>query len=147
MSKIRTRIMTFLLLGSLLLTGCQKNAKGESIGGAYVEYPTDETLSGIETTIPEETTEIMPPFTTETIPEDITPEVTIPKETEKEELEETTPNEPIVEQPTEPLQKEEESPTEKTHDNIEIIATTNVNLRSSNSSDSIKIDQLITWTK
>ena len=44
--------MTFLLLGTLLLTGCQKNAKGESLGGAYLEYPPNETLSGIETTIP-----------------------------------------------------------------------------------------------
>lgn len=130
MSKNRTRIMTFLLLGTLLLTGCQKNAKGESIGGAYVEHPVDSTLSGIEESIPDETIEIMPPFTEETIPEYIIPETTIPDETIPKE---TKPEE------TKPVEPEE--PT-KENNNIIVQATTTVNLRSSNTSESLQLDQL-----
>lgn len=155
MSKNRTKILTFLLLGSLLLSGCQKHAKGESLGGAYVEYPADETLSGIETMIPEETTEIMPPFTGETIPGYVTPDFTYSEETDQKEpeetisndtndkeLEETTPKETTPEE----TKKEDEvitPPTiEKITDNIVIQANVKVNLRSSNTSDSIWLDQL-----
>lgn len=138
MSKNRTRIMTFLLLGTLLLTGCQKNAKGESQSGAYLEYPPNETLSGIETTIPEETTEIMPPFTGETIPDYVEPDFSFPEETKPEETippvtipEETTPKEEI----TPPV-------VEVVKDTIIVQANTTVNLRSSNTADSIWLDQL-----
>lgn len=138
MSKNRTKIITFLLLGSLLLSGCQKTSKGEEMTGAYVEYPADETLSRVETTIPEETIEIMPPFSTETTPDYVEPDFSIPEETKPVETippvtipEETTPKEEI----TPPV-------VEEAKDTIIVQANTTVNLRSSNTADSIWLDQL-----
>lgn len=138
MSKNRTKIITFLLLGSLLLSGCQKTSKGEEMTGAYVEYPADETLSRVETTIPEETIEIMPPFSTETTPDYVEPDFSIPEETKPVETippvtipEETTPKEEI----TPPV-------VEEVKDTIIVQANTTVNLRSSNTADSIWLDQL-----
>ena len=141
MSKNRTRIMTFLLLGSILLTGCQEAALGEQTEGAYIEYPSKETLSQTEPTVPNETIEIMPPFSTETIlnyvePEETTPEETIP--------EVTIPEETIPEETIPPVT--EEIPIIESS-NIEVIATTTVNLRSSNTADSIKLDQLQIYDK
>lgn len=138
MSKNRTKIITFLLLGSLLLSGCQKTSKGDEMTGAYVEYPADETLSRVETTIPEETIEIMPPFSTETTPDYVEPDFSIPEETKPVETippvtipEETTPKEEII------------SPVvEEAKDTIIVQANTTVNLRSSNTADSIWLDQL-----
>ena len=143
MSKNRTRILTFLLLGSLLLTGCQKEAKGESLGGAYLEYPVDETLSRVETTYQEEPTEIMPPFTEETLPEYVTPEFTYPEEdtTEVPSTEETIKPEELTPENTIP----EETiiqPEEENKNNIVVQANNVVNLRSSNTKDSIWLDQL-----
>ena len=141
MSKNRTRIMTFLLLGTLLLTGCQKSSKGESIDGAFAEYPPNETLSGIETTIPEETIEIMPPFIVETTPEYTTPEFTIP--TEDETLETTVPDETNSEEEfEETIPAVTEPMIEENNNNIIVQANSVVNLRSSNTSDSIWLDQL-----
>ena len=138
MSKNRTKIITFLLLGSLLLSGCQKTSKGDEMTGAYVEYPADETLSRVETTIPEETIEIMPPFSTETTPDYVEPDFSIPEETKPVETippvtipEETTPKEEI----TPPV-------VEEAKDTIIVQANTTVNLRSSNTADSIWLDQL-----
>ena len=138
MSKNRTKIITFLLLGSLLLSGCQKTSKGEEMTGAYVEYPADETLSRVETTIPEETIEIMPPFSTETTPDYVEPDFSIPEETKPVETippvtipEETTPKVEI----TPPV-------VEEAKDTIIVQANTTVNLRSSNTADSIWLDQL-----
>lgn len=138
MSKNRTKIITFLLLGSLLLSGCQKTSKGEEMTGAYVEYPADETLSRVETTIPEETIEIMPPFSTETTPDYVEPDFSIPEKTKPVETippvtipEETTPKEEI----TPPV-------VEEAKDTIIVQANTTVNLRSSNTADSIWLDQL-----
>lgn len=138
MSKNRTKIITFLLLGSLLLSGCQKTSKGDEMTGAYVEYPADETLSRVETTIPEETIEIMPPFSTETTPDYVEPDFSIPEETKPVETippvtipEETTPKEEI----TPPV-------VEEVKDTIIVQANTTVNLRSSNTADSIWLDQL-----
>lgn len=151
MSKNRTRIMTFLLLGTILLTGCQKNAKGEETTGAYIEYPSKETLSQTETTIPDETIEIMPPFSTETIPGYVEPEFTIPEETIPEETipEETIPEETIPEEtiPEETIPPATEEVPVVESSNIEVIATTTVNLRSSNTADSIKLDQLQIYDK
>ena len=138
MSKNRTKIITFLLLGSLLLSGCQKTSKGDEMTGAYVEYPADETLSRVETTIAEETIEIMPPFSTETTPDYVEPDFSIPEETKPVETippvtipEETTPKEEI----TPPV-------VEEAKDTIIVQANTTVNLRSSNTADSIWLDQL-----
>ena len=138
MSKNRTKIITFLLLGSLLLSGCQKTSKGDEMTGAYAEYPADETLSIVETTIPEETIEIMPPFSTETTPDYVEPDFSIPEETKPVETippvtipEETTPKEEI----TPPV-------VEEAKDTIIVQANTTVNLRSSNTADSIWLDQL-----
>lgn len=131
MSKNKTRIMTFLLLGAILLSGCQKNGKSESITGAYIEHPADESLSKVETTIPEEI-----------IPEETTPEETIPEETIPEE---TTPEETIPEETIPPVT--EEQPIIEEKNNVIGIATTTVNLRSSNTSDSIKIGQLQIYDK
>lgn len=138
MSKNRTKIITFLLLGSLLLSGCQKTSKGEEMTGAYVEYPADETLSRVETTIPEETIEIMPPFSTETTPDYVEPDFSIPEETKPVETI------PPVTMPEETTPKEEITPpvVEEAKDTIIVQANTTVNLRSSNTADSIWLDQL-----
>ena len=141
MSKNRTRIMTFLLLGSILLTGCQEAALGEQTEGAYIEYPSKETLSQTEPTVPNETIEIMPPFSTETIPDYVKPEETTPEETTPEV---TIPEETIPEETIPPVT--EEIPIIESS-NIEVIATTTVNLRSSNTADSIKLDQLQIYDK
>ena len=77
MNKNKTRIITFLLLGSLLLSGCQKNNKNHNNGGAYIEYPQDTPLSQVETTTPN--------YPTETVPETSQPIVTTPVETLPEE--------------------------------------------------------------
>lgn len=98
MSKNRTRIITFLLLGSLLLSGCQKNPKGNQSGGAYIELPPQETHSQVDTTIP-----------------------------------------------TEPVTKDEVPEVKK--ENIIVQANTTVNLRSSNTTDSLKLDQLQLYDK
>lgn len=137
MSKNRAKIITFLLLGSLLLSGCQKTSKGDEMTGAYVEYPADETLSKVETTIPDETIEIMPPFSTETTPEYVEPDFSISEETTLEETipVETTPPVTIPEEEATP-------PVEVVKDNVIVQANTVVNLRSSNTADSIWLDQL-----
>ncbi len=139
MSKNRTKIITFLLLGTLMLSACQKEGKTESLNGAYVEHPTDETLSQTEP-VQDETIEIMPPFIEETIPEYIPPETIIPETTIPEETtpETTIPEEPEQEEIVPPIEEENKDNKE----NIIVTAHTKVNLRSSNTSDSIWLDQL-----
>lgn len=109
MSKNKARIITFLLLGSLLLSGCQKRIKGNQNGGAYIEFPPEETIFQVETINPSETLSQTNP--------------TIPEETRYE----------VTEQPV--------------IDNIIVKANTTVNLRSSNTTESLKIDQLQIYDK
>ena len=145
MNKNKTRIITFLLLGSLLLSGCQKNNKNHNNGGAYIEYPPDTTLSQVETIIPSNPTETVPetsqPIVTtpvETLPEETIPEETTPDESTPEETipEETIPDDPIKE---EPVVENKEA--------IVVEANTTVNLRSSNTSESLQLDQLQIYDK
>ena len=150
MSKNKTRIMAFLLLGTLLLSGCQKKGKTETINGAYLEYPVDETLSRVETEYIEETTEIMPPFIIETTPEYVAPEFTVPNESipEHETPEFTIPQETTSEQeintPEETTPEEIITPpvVEEVSHNVILQANSVANLRSSNTQDSIWLDQL-----
>ncbi len=153
MSKNRIKIMSFFLLGTLIMTSCHREGKGEQIegpeftNGAYAEYPFDPTTT---------TTEIMPSFSgdymtpsteyvtpetsythfeTETLPE----EPTISNETYSEE-EIFIPEETIT--PEETKKEEPIIPEKPINENIIVIATTNVNLRSAPTADSIQIDQL-----
>ena len=148
MSKNKTRIMAFLLLGTLLLSGCQKKGKTDTINGAYLEYPADETLSRVETEYVEETTEIMPPFITETTPEYVIPEFTIPVETIPEYVtpEFTYPEETVPEftypEETDPEEIITPPVEEEISNNIILQANSVANLRSSNTQDSIWLDQL-----
>ena len=157
MSKNRIKIMSFFLLGTLLTTSCHREGKGELIeepeytNGAYAEYPFEPTTTTTEiiptfseeiSTSPSEyvppVTEYVPP-TTEYLP----PETTIPTETYQEE---TIPEEEIFipEETINPEIPKEESiiPVQPVNENILVIATTNVNLRSGPTADSIQIDQL-----
>ena len=153
MSKNRIKLLTFLLLGSILLTGCQKHGKTEQINGAYAEYPADETLSQIETFVPDEsyvpdeTIEIMPPFLEETIPSYVVPEttnpnITIPEETIDKE-DEYIPEETINQDDTiDQEEQEQDNPQIVENNNIIVQAISQANLRSSNTQDSIWLDQL-----
>ena len=131
MNKNKAKLITFLLLGSLLLSGCQRNNKPHNNGGAYIDYPPDTTLSQIETTIPSYPTESIPetsqPIVTnpvETVPEETIPEETIPEETIPDE---TLPEEPVIEN----------------KETIIVEANTTVNLRYSNTSESLKVNWVI----
>ena len=74
MSKNRIKIMSFFLLGTLLMTSCHREGKGELIeepeytNGAYAEYPFEPTTT---------TTEIIPTFSEEltTSPSEYVPPV------------------------------------------------------------------------
>ncbi len=151
MSKNKIRIMTFLLLGTILLTGCQKGAKSNSESGVYAQYPSTETLSPVEPSITDETIEIMPPFGTDTIPDYVE---TFPNETEEETfIPETTEEEEEVTIPPVTTEKEEEvKPPVTTEEEIKpiepvitdevAIVTGKANLRTSNTTESLIITQL-----
>ena len=137
MSINKKKIMTFLILGTILLSGCQKKSKGEQINGAYVEYPPTETLSVIES-VPEETIEIMPSFNKEQNVDHSQNETLANKE--------ETIAEKTDQSDEEPVQEVDETIEQQSHsqksDNITGTINTPTNIYSSHSTDTIIISQL-----
>ena len=156
MKNKRRRLIAYILASSMFLSGCEmefddiknivnkvkedldKRASNTS-SMSETGYGPSETEAIIETIPTTEPTAIETEGTTEPV----IAETTAP--TEDIATETTIPTEPVVEDTqtqTEPITENEEAINEQTKNDIVVYATTNVNIRSSNTANSLKIGSL-----